>query len=217
MELLDQSTEESLAGLRVERIDVALVVQPPLKDGSGLAFEKLIDLSVGIIVPHTHAFARRRAVTPAQALRERLVPYIRKGYADYHYWLSGIVAGARVKPRLATPVDGAVSLIAAVESGQGIGFAPATFMRVAGRRVKFVNLSPAAPSLRLGYAVRLSQRSETLEKFLEALRSVSSGPDRGKVPARLKADGAAIRTTRCPHDLPRTASSVLRNCFPVQN
>jgi DNA-binding transcriptional LysR family regulator len=94
-------------------------------------------------------------------------------------------------------VDGAVSLIAAVESGQGIGFAPATFIRAAGRRVKFVNLSPAAPSLRLGYVVRLSQRSETPEKFLEALRSVSSGPDRGKVrPARLKSDGATIRTNR---------------------
>ena len=70
--LLDQSTEESLAGLPAGTIDVALVVQPPLKQGSGLVFEKIIDLSVGIIVPHNHAFARRAAAARA-ALRERLV------------------------------------------------------------------------------------------------------------------------------------------------
>jgi DNA-binding transcriptional LysR family regulator len=63
MELFDQSTEESLAGLSAGTIDVALVVQPPLKRGSGLVFEKLLELSVGIIVPQEHTFARRRSVT----------------------------------------------------------------------------------------------------------------------------------------------------------
>jgi DNA-binding transcriptional LysR family regulator len=52
VELLDQSTEESVAGLLAEAIDVALVVQPPLKHGSGLIFEKLLELPIGIIVPH---------------------------------------------------------------------------------------------------------------------------------------------------------------------
>jgi DNA-binding transcriptional LysR family regulator len=178
VELLDQSTEESLVGLSARTIDVALVVQPPLKHGSGLVFEKLIELPVGIIVPHTHPFARRRTVTLEEALRERLVPYIRKGYADYHYWLSNLIRRARHKPRLTTAVDGAVSLIAAVESGRGIGFAPTTFIRVAGRRVKFVALSPAAPALQVGYVVRLKEKSDTLEKFLEALRSISNAPGR---------------------------------------
>ena len=74
-------------------------------------------------------------------------------------------------------MDGAVSLIAAVESGQGIGFAPTTLMRVAGGRVKFVTLSPAAPSLHLGYLVRRGTKNHTLETFLEALRSISREAD----------------------------------------
>ena len=45
VELLDQSTEEFLAGLLAEAIDVALVVQPALKHGSGLIFEKLLRAS----------------------------------------------------------------------------------------------------------------------------------------------------------------------------
>jgi DNA-binding transcriptional LysR family regulator len=174
VELLDQSTEESMAGLSAGKIDVALVVRPPLKHGSGLLFEKLVELPIAIIVPHAHPFARLRAVTLEQALRERLVPYVRKSYADYHHWLAATVKRVRVKPRFATAVDGAISLIAAVESGQGIGFAPTTFMRVAGRRVKFVELSPSAPSLDLGYVVRRGEKSYTLKIFLEALRSISS-------------------------------------------
>ena len=138
-----------------------------MKHGSSLAFKKLVELPIGIIVPHTHPFARQRAVTLEQALREQLVPYVRKSYANYHYWLSGIVKRARVRPRLATAVDGGVGLIAAVASGPGIGFAPAMLMRVAGHRVKFVALSPAASSLDLGYVVRREQKNETLERFLE--------------------------------------------------
>jgi hypothetical protein len=59
-----------------------------------------------------------------------------------------------------------------------IGFAPTTFMRVAGRRVKFLALSPSAPSLDLGYVVHRGEKNGALESFLEALRSVSSDADR---------------------------------------
>ena len=49
VELLDQSTEESIGGLLAGKIDVALVVRPPLKHGSGLVFEKLVELPIGIM------------------------------------------------------------------------------------------------------------------------------------------------------------------------
>ena len=176
MELLDQSTEESLAGFSAGTIDVALVVRPPLKRRSGLVFEKLLELSVGIIVPREHRFARRRSVTLDEALSEPLVPYIRKGYADYHHWLSGVLKRTRRKPRLVTAVDGAISLIAAVEAGQGIGFAPSTFAAVAGRRVRLVPLSPAPP-LVVGYIMREAHRNEILETFINILQSMASRSD----------------------------------------
>ncbi|MGA7391254.1 MAG: LysR substrate-binding domain-containing protein [Terrimicrobiaceae bacterium] len=172
VELLDQSTEESLAGLSAATIDVALVVQPPLTGRSSLVFEKLLELPVGIIVPHEHQFARRGSVTLDEALSQPLVPYVRKGYADYHHWLSGVLKRARRKPRLVTAVDGAISLIAAVEAGQGIGFAPSTFAVVAGRRVRFVPLS-AAPPLAVGYVVRATRPNEILETFIHALHSIT--------------------------------------------
>ena len=172
MELLDQSTEESLAGLSAGTIDVALVAQPPLTGRSSLVFEKLLELPVGIILPHEHQFARRGSVTLDEALSQPLVPYVRKGYADYHHWLSGVLKRGRRKPRLVTAVGGAISLIAAVEAGQGIGFAPSTFVVVAGRRVRFVPLS-AAPPLAVGYVVRATRPNEILETFIHALHSIT--------------------------------------------
>ena len=100
------------------------------------------------------------------------MPYVRKGYADYHHWLSGVLKRARRKPRLVTAVDGAVSLIAAVEAGQGIGFAPSTFAVVAGWRVRFVPLS-AAPPLAVGYVLHATRPSEILETFIHALHSIT--------------------------------------------
>jgi DNA-binding transcriptional LysR family regulator len=174
--LLDQSTEESLAGLSAGTIDVALVVQPPLKGRSSLVFEKLLELPAGIIVPAEHPFAGRSSVTLDEALSQPLVPYIRKGYSDYHHWLSSVLKRTRRKPRLVTAVDGAISLIAAVEAGQGIGFAPSTFAAVAGRRVRFVPLS-AAPPLAVGYVVRATHRSEILETFIRTLKSIARKPN----------------------------------------
>ena len=112
------------------------------------------------------------ALRHTEALSQPLVPYVRKGYADYHHWLSGVLKRARRKPRLVTAVDGAISLIAAVEAGQGIGFAPSTFAVVAGRRVRFVPLS-AAPPLAVGYVVRATRPNEILETFIHALHSVT--------------------------------------------
>jgi hypothetical protein len=39
-------------------------------------------------------------MTLDEALSQPLVPYIRKGYSDYHHWLSGVLKRARRKPRL---------------------------------------------------------------------------------------------------------------------
>jgi DNA-binding transcriptional LysR family regulator len=77
VELLDQSTEESVAGLLAEAIDVALVVQPPLKHGSGLIFEKLLELPIGIIVPHLSHCHRQ----PFVASRVSCAPRNKKPYA----------------------------------------------------------------------------------------------------------------------------------------
>lgn len=174
--LLDLATDEMITGLRAGKLDIALLVKPPLKARKGLAFHPLIEMPVGIIVPPGHAFAKRTAVALADALRQPLVGYIQKGYADYHHWLASVTKLTRQRPVFAAQVDGAPSLVAAVEAGQGIAFGPPTFTKIGAGRVKFVPLEACTPSIEVGYAVRQGANSEALAQFIKALKPRSTKP-----------------------------------------
>ena len=168
--LLDLATDEMITGLRAGTLDIALLVKPPPKARNGLIFHPLIEMPVGIIVPPGHAFAKRTAVAVADALRQPLVGYIKKGYTDYHHWLASVTKLTRQRPVFATQVDGAPSLVAAVEAGQGIAFGPPTFTKIGAGRVKFVPLEVGTPSIEVGYAVRPGVNSEALGQFIKALK-----------------------------------------------
>ena len=168
--LLDLSSDDMIDRLKAKTLDIALLVKPPLKKGGRVIFERLNEMPVGIIVPPRHPFAKRQSVSLDEALSQLLVAYIRKGYADYHHWLASVVKHSGRKPKLATQVDGAPSLVAAVESGQGVAFGPPTFTMIGAGRVKFVPLHPLAPPLQVGYAVRKDTPSNVLSSFIEALK-----------------------------------------------
>ena len=171
--LFDLTTNEMIRGLKARELDVALVVRPPLKANDGLMFEALDELPIGLMVSNDHRFARRTSVTLAEALREPIVAYIRDGYSDYHHWLNTVVRQMKCKPRIVTSVDGAASLMAAVQAGQGVAFGPPAYAVVAGSRAKFVPLQPAAPPIELGAIVRRGRSSPELKGFLQALRTAS--------------------------------------------
>ncbi|MGH8018025.1 MAG: LysR family transcriptional regulator [Opitutaceae bacterium] len=84
------------------------------------------------------------------------------------------VRRTRITPCFVTEVDGSTSLIAAVEAGQGIGFTPVTFPAIAGRRVKFIAISPAAPALAVGSLTRSGHQNPSVQAFAGALRSVKT-------------------------------------------
>ena len=154
---------------------MALVVQPPLKGARGLVFEKLLELPVGIIVPPEHAFARRRCVTLDEALCEPLVAYSARATRTTITGSPG--CSNRLDANPASPAQWTERSASSPQwkPAREIGFAPSTFTAVAGRRVKFVRLSPAAPPLAVAYVVRAAHRSEILEKFINALLSITRG------------------------------------------
>jgi DNA-binding transcriptional LysR family regulator len=180
--LLDLFSDEILQGVAQKTLDLALIVQPAPRKDRGLVFESLGELPIGIIVAPDHPFARRRSVTMAEALGEPLVAYIRRGYSDYHHWLHGVLQTHPGKTRIAAQVDGSPSLFAAVQAGHGIAFGPPQFVTVAGGRVRYIRIHPAAPPLRLGVAYRPGPRSPRVETFLEAVR-VAAKAKTGPTPA----------------------------------
>lgn len=166
--LLDLSSDEILTGVARRTLDLALVVRPPR--ARGMTFERLGELPVGIIVAPDHPLARRRSVTLAEALTEPLVTYVKRGYSDYHDWLRRVLRQYAGRVRIAAEVDGAPSLVAAVEASQGIGFTPPTVAASAGRRVRFRPINPPVPSIEIGVVSRRSPHAAGVQAFLEALR-----------------------------------------------
>ena len=79
------------------------------------------------------------------------------------------------KARIVAQVDGATSLMAAVEAGQGIAFGPPTYAMMAGKRAKYLPISPPAPPIVLGVIMRAGAHAPLLEAFLQALRLAAKG------------------------------------------
>jgi DNA-binding transcriptional LysR family regulator len=166
--LLDLSADECVTQLGQRSLDLALVVRPPRL--GGLEFECLGELRVGVIVAPDHPLARRRSISLERALAEPLVTYIKRGYSDYHDWMRRVVRRHSVRPRIAAEVDGAPSLVAAVEANQGIGFTPPTIAATAGRRVRFLTLDPPVEPIEIGIVGRRGPLPAAAQAFVDALR-----------------------------------------------
>lgn len=171
LSLFDLGADECVSQLGRRTLDLALVVRPPRL--GGLGFERLSELAVGVIVAPDHPLARRRSIALERALAEPLVTYVKAGYSDYHDWMKRTVHRSSVRPRIAAEVDGAPSLIAAVEANQGIGFTPPTIVASAGKRVRFLRLDPPVAPIEIGIVARPGPLRPAAQAFVDALRSAA--------------------------------------------
>jgi DNA-binding transcriptional LysR family regulator len=149
--LHDLSTEEILAGLRSEKLQVALMVHPPPKMLRGLRFQELARYPLCAALPPSHPLAKSREVSLARLADEPMIGYSRKDYPEYHEMLDEIFADER-KPRIVEEHDGVSSIIAAVESGRGFALVPQCVESMAGPRVKLIPVKPAPRPIPVGAA-----------------------------------------------------------------
>ena len=172
--LHDLSSEEMVAGLREQTIEVAVLVRPTRAMLRGLHFEEVVRDPICLAVPPTHSLARHRSVSLAQIAREPLVVFSRKDYPDYHELLDTIFAGTKLKPRIAEEHDSGTSLIAAVESGAGVAITSKALACSAGPRLKLIPISPAPAPIVVGIAWPNNSLSPAAQTFLDSARQTKS-------------------------------------------
>lgn len=165
--LHDLSTTEMLAGLRERKLQIAFLVRSKAAMLRGLRFEELARIAMILAVSPKHPFARRRAVTLAEAARQPLIAFNRLDYPDYHESLATLFAAVRIKPRIAEEHDSAGSLIAAVEAGSGVAVVTESMACVAGPRLKLKRLSPAPEPFVIGAAWLEDGLTPAAERFLK--------------------------------------------------
>lgn len=166
--LLELSTDEMIAGVETKSLDMAILIRPLGVKWPVFEFKQLFDLAVGVIVTPQHRFAKRKSVTLDEALAEPIVAFTRRGYSDYHAWLARALKLSKLKPRIHPIADGAVSVVAALESGQGIAFAPAELASMYRGRVRCIELSTPIPRIEVGILTCRGRTGLLVDAFHQA-------------------------------------------------
>jgi DNA-binding transcriptional LysR family regulator len=169
--LHDLSTEEMLAQLREEKLQLALTVRPPAKLLRGLRFEELARYAMRVAVAPGNALAAAKTVSLEAAAREPLIAYSRKDYPEYHTMLEKLFAPLGRQPRIAGEHDSVTSLIAAVESGHGYALVPECLACMVGGRLKLIPLREAPPPLVVGAIWRENAGSALAVQFIAAAKA----------------------------------------------
>lgn len=176
--LRDLSTEEMLADLRRGVLPLAFLVRPTPAMVRGLRFEPLAQDVLRLAVPPDHPFARLRAVPLARLAAVPLVVFSRKDYPEYHAYLAGLFASAKIRPPLAEEHDDGLGVVAAVEAGGGLALAPQSLACSIGARLKLLPLTPAPPPLVIGAAWAPTGLTPAAELFLQCVRrTAAASPD----------------------------------------
>jgi DNA-binding transcriptional LysR family regulator len=171
--LHDLSTEEMLAGLRENRLQIAMGARPTPAMLRGFHFEELARDSICLAVAPKHPLARQRTVTLAEAAREPIVAYSRKDYPEAHELLKAVFAAIKSKPRITEEHDSVSSLIAAVEAGVGVAVVPQSLTCTAGPRLKLIPLLPAPQPLVVGAAWFNNGLTAAAEQFLKCAKEAA--------------------------------------------
>lgn len=171
--LHDHSSPEILAGLREGHLQAAFLMQPVKQAARGISFVALRALPIVVAVPPEHPFVRRRSVSLKDVLAEPLVAYSRKQYPDYHEFLARHTGLNTKQLRFTEECDGGSSLITAVGSGKGLALTIAPLAAAAGRRLRFVPISPALKPGIVGVAWLAKGASTLTRQFVEVARSVA--------------------------------------------
>lgn len=173
VELFDLSTQEILAGLDGldgDTLDVALTVGQK-RDGHGLKWTPLAQVSWQLAVNRQHPLARRTQVTAAEVAREPLLVFCQRGYPEYWSTITGWLRKHQQRPAIAGEYDGVDSLLAAVESGLGVAIVTTSTARLIPQRVRLKPLTAAPNPVCIAAGHRASRATEKpLAVFIEELR-----------------------------------------------
>jgi DNA-binding transcriptional LysR family regulator len=173
VKLHDCSTEEMLTDLRAHKLQLALTVRVDARAIREFNFVELTRETLFMAVPPKHKLAKSRSVTLNEVIREPLVSYSRKDYPEAYKMVTGLFAGSKAKPRIVEEHDSMSSLIAAIESGAGVGIVPDSLKCNAGWRLKFIPFLPALHPIIIGAYWPKKPISSAAEKFLLFAKEMS--------------------------------------------
>lgn len=174
VELFDLATNEMLAELSHNRLDVVVSVAP-VNETRELRWVPLVRSEWRLVLKRNDALARQKQIAPAAAAKQPLLMFCKRDYPEYWELVIGWFRARRLRPQIAGEYDGVDSLMAAVEAGLGVAVVTT---RTADRLAKRVLLKPlATPPASLciaaGYPANRAE-DKPLAVFIEELRKAAA-------------------------------------------
>jgi DNA-binding transcriptional LysR family regulator len=175
VKLHDWPVEKEIAAVRKGHLQLAIII-PPLTGNwrRELHFEELLTAHICLAVSCNHPFARRQAVSLAEASREPFVGLMHEEFPQHRVYLAAIFAEVKDKPRIVEEHDGWAGVFSAVDAGTGVAIVSDAFTYAFGNRLKFLRLTPEPERVRIGIIARKGRLSPAAEKFCQCAKQAFS-------------------------------------------
>jgi LysR family transcriptional regulator, benzoate and cis,cis-muconate-responsive activator of ben and cat genes len=157
-------------GLHRRTLDVAMTIRPKPAEMRGLKFESLRRYRLGIICSESSPWSQHKSLPPKVLVGVSLVGYQTEDFPEYYQIVSEVLGVTAGRLKVRQQCDGAVSLVAAVESGRAPAVVGEFILAIAGSRVRFIPFSGGTPDAKVGILYRYSGLSERAKVFVEACR-----------------------------------------------
>jgi DNA-binding transcriptional LysR family regulator len=162
-----------LAGLRRGELDAALVIEPRVDARDGLIFERLRADEVRLAVAPDHRLARRQSVKLAEAAVEPFVVFSRTEYPEHYDGIALLLGKHASRMRVAEECDSGMSLVAAIEAGDGVSVVSTAVGRAIGGRLRLLTLTPRPPPSVVGLAYADAKPTPLLARLIAVARRMA--------------------------------------------
>ncbi|MDI1336558.1 MAG: LysR substrate-binding domain-containing protein [Lacunisphaera sp.] len=171
--LHDLTNEDMITGIRDRQLDAALLPAAAVPRSELFTVWPLHTITFAVVFPAGHPLARKKRVQVADLRRENLIAYDRRHYPDYWKLIREIYTQAGLPLMVDAEVDGGGSLLASVQSGQGVAIVSTTLRATAPRTVEFRPLHPS-PAARLALLHHRDLPARTMASLRDACQSAAA-------------------------------------------
>jgi DNA-binding transcriptional LysR family regulator len=159
-------------GLHRRTLDAAITIHPRPTEMRGLRFESIRHYRLGIICSQSSPWNKHKSIQPKMLRGVSLVGYQIEDFPEYYEIVSNVLGVSAARLKVRQQCDGAVSIVAAVESGRAPAVVGEFILGIAGNRVRFIPFSGDTPRVQVGILYRRGGLSERAKVFIEACRGI---------------------------------------------
>jgi DNA-binding transcriptional LysR family regulator len=152
----------------------------------GLKFEPIRRYRLGIICSNSSPWSKHKSLSPKALAGVPLVSYQIEDFPEYYEIVSKVIGVKVGQLKVRQQCDGAVSLVAAVESGRAPAIVGEFILGIAGNRVRFVPFSGDTSDVQVGILYRRSDLSERGNLFVKACCAPNQQQSDGNFPVKLR-------------------------------